>query len=192
MGLYYRSIPEQVLKNIKAATNYNIFVETGTLDGASALLARKYFDTVYTIEADEAMFRKYNAGLVANGINHMFGESQKELPNIIQSLELDGVAGGVVYWLDAHYSGPGTHGEDNICPLFDEIQIITFCDTYNPLILIDDARLFENKTPGFPAIDEIIELLCDVISYKYTIKIEKDIIFILPKLKELEGFLYCM
>ena len=52
-----------------------------------------------------------------------------------------------VFWLDGHYSGPGTGKSENYgeCPVIQEIKLISTLSV-KPLIIIDDISLFMDKT----------------------------------------------
>jgi len=69
-----------------------------------------------------------------------------------------------LFWLDAHWSGGDTYGENDECPLMDELKII-FQYRKNYVILIDDARLFmapppkPHKIENWPSIKEIVNIL---------------------------------
>ncbi|MDR1514735.1 MAG: hypothetical protein LBS45_03495 [Synergistaceae bacterium] len=53
---------------------------------------------------------------------------------------LDGKNSPMLFWLDAHWSGGDTAGENIQCPLLEELKIILDSNSSH-FILIDDARL---------------------------------------------------
>lgn len=67
-------------------------------------------------------------------------------------LELDGVMRSLdspaIIWLDAHWNGPAPAGggEDDECPLLEEIRVVNRSPFQN-VVLVDDARLFTSPPP---------------------------------------------
>ncbi len=70
----------------------------------------------------------------------------------------------ILFGLYAHWSGGETYGEDDECPLLDELEIIFGYDK-NYAILIDDARLFLAPPPhphniqAWPSLTDILRIL---------------------------------
>jgi protein-L-isoaspartate O-methyltransferase len=63
MGLDYilvkvKGVPEREALYLKKIMGLDVFVETGTYYGYTALRMSKIFDKVYTIEKSEALFNK--------------------------------------------------------------------------------------------------------------------------------------
>ena len=89
-----------------------------------------------------------------------------------------------IFWLDAHYSGDGTFGSENKCPLLDEIIAVNK-SKFSNVLLIDDARAFlspqtiSHNPEEWPNIVEIFNLLSQV-SNRYIIILE-DVIFVVPE-----------
>ena len=118
------------------------------------------FAEVHTLEREPAL---HAANQVAHsalpGVRAHLGDSRAVLPGIVASL------GGkrAVYWLDGHWSGAGTAGEDDPCPLLDELA----CLGTRPqdIVLIDDARLFLGAPPlphdpaRWPGIGQVLAAL---------------------------------
>jgi hypothetical protein len=88
-----------------------------------------------------------------------------------------------MFWLDAHWSGGETYGENDECPLLEELAIINV-SPYEHIILIDDARLFLSPPPAphrieqWPDITTVINCL-NCVSNRYIIIIE-DVIVAAP------------
>jgi hypothetical protein len=84
--------------------------------------------------------------------------------------------------LDAHWSGGDTYGQEDECPILEELKIIFNSPIKNFAILIDDARLFLAPPPlphilkSWPTIRQIIK----VIPEEFDIIINDDVIFIVP------------
>lgn len=142
MGNVHPGAPLWLLDALKKTGRYRIFVETGTARGDTALAAGDRFDTVITLEADQDAAASAHERLSGRkGILPVAGDSRELLPKLMPRL-----AGPAVFWLDAHYCGPGSFGTDDECPLLAEIAAIAAADQPH-LILIDDARLFAAAPP---------------------------------------------
>ena len=133
MGL--TPFPADLVLKLARAHGATAFVETGTFLGATTNWAAQYFSVVHTIEVgvlcylDTAMRLQH----VRNIAFHL-GNSRDALPKIVTMLH----GQRAVYYLDGHWSGEGTDGEQDQCPLLEELA----CLSSDDVILIDDARLF--------------------------------------------------
>jgi len=142
MGNVHPGAPLWLLDALKKTGRYRIFVETGTARGDTALAAGDRFDTVITLEADpDAAAAAHERLSGRKGILPVTGDSRELLPKLMPRL-----AGPAVFWLDAHYCGPGSFGTGDECPLLAEIAAIAAADQPH-LVLIDDARLFAAAPP---------------------------------------------
>ena len=65
------------------------------------------------------------------------GDSGKVLPSVLARLTEP-----ALFWLDAHYSGPGTARASRDTPIVDEISAILAHPVPGHVALIDDARGF--------------------------------------------------
>jgi len=185
MGLYREGPPREFIKKIKNEFAIDCFIETGTYRATTAVWASTLFKKVYTIEAfkplyDEMclMHKDYD------NVSFVYGKSNEKLKDI-----LDDANQPAIFWLDAHYSGDGTFGEKEKCPLINELKIINNF-RHDSIILIDDARIFlspysmQFKVVDYPDISKIINILNEV-PHRYIIILE-DVIFCIPeKMKEL-------
>jgi len=179
MGYIYHGLPKiltlKILKKIKI-TN---LVETGTFKGETAFWAAKYFKNVHTIEIHEGLFNAViqNPNKPDNVIVYK-GNSIDILNEILSKLR-----GQTMFWLDAHYSGPHTGGKENECPIIDEIKIISSFN--NPVVFIDDARLFQGTPPKmqdpthWPRLDSIFEIIRKTMP-NHIATIQDDIIMAVP------------
>jgi hypothetical protein len=156
MGLVNFGAPDREIHFIKSAMNLDVFVEGGTFKGGTAQKLSNLFSSVFTIEKSDIMFdvAKKNIGHIKN-INMLKGDTRKHLDEILSTND------NILFWLDAHWSGGDTYGEEDECPLIEELQII-FRHSKNHVILIDDARLFlappplPHKHRNWPSLKEII------------------------------------
>jgi hypothetical protein len=145
---------------LAAEGNCHAFVESGTYMGVTTRWGAKNFRAVFTIERYEPLFKAYSPELAAlPNVTPLLGDSSDWLPVIAQGLE----EFSALYWLDAHWSGAGTGGEDNECPLLAELAPLA--KRPQDIILIDDARLFlcapplPHKPGAWPTIAQVIQAL---------------------------------
>lgn len=157
MGLIHFGIPEQEALFLKEIGMLDIFVETGTYHGHTAKRMSRYFTKVFIIEKSNVMFHiaKHNLKDI-NNCMVLQGDSREHLNTLLNDND------NILFWLDAHWSGGDTYGQNDEYPLFDELQII-LC--YNKLIMVDDARLFLAPPPiphnyrNWPSINDIYNVL---------------------------------
>ena len=94
----------------------------------------------------------------------------------------------IVFWLDGHWSGGVTAGEDDECPLLDELGAIKH--RRGDIIMIDDARLFLAAPPisfdpsQWPTVFEIAEALGEY-QNEYLFQMFHDIIFLVPNQQDI-------
>lgn len=191
MGIINFGIPEELVLLIKNNFNIKNFVETGTYTGKTSVWASTYFDKVITIENSHEIYNKtssqYNN---IKNIEFKFGDSRLILKNIIG--ELDNTA---IFWLDSHWCGGSTFGENDQCPLIEEINSINN-SKFDQFILIDDARYFLSppqqpyNIEQWPSIDEIILALRSNNHQCYTVIFE-DVIISVPMVAKKMLSSYC-
>ena len=177
MGLVNFSAPEIEVEYLRSNLNLDVFVEGGTYKGDTAKNMSCKFETVYTIEKSNVMFNiaKDNLKDISN-VNMIKGDSREHLQNILENND------NILFWLDSHWSGGETYGEEDECPLIDELEIILKYDK-SYAILIDDARLFLAPPPyphdytNWPTLTNIIQVLpkdWELIEFE-------DVIYIFPE-----------
>lgn len=179
MGAVTFGIPKKLVLLLKEHFSIELFVETGTFKGKTSIWAAGIFKTVYTIEnsrelydSTSAILRKYQ------NIHPLFGNSARQLEDIVTEIKQP-----AMFWLDAHWCGGNTYGNDDPCPLLDEIRIIKQSG-HNHIILIDDARFFLKPPPTpqnselWPGLKEILDLLNKDESY-FTF-VSEDVMVTLP------------
>lgn len=176
MGIVRFGMPQREVLFLKNQLNLNVFVEGGTYTGGTATAAASVFANVFTIEKSNEMYEiaKKNISGIKN-IVLLKGDSREHIKNITQNHD------GILYWLDAHWSGGATYGKNDECPLIEELEII-FNQNKRCAILIDDARLFLAPPPSphvmesWPTLKDIIKVMPDnweLIEYE-------DVIYIIP------------
>jgi hypothetical protein len=178
MGSVRMGVPTQLVLAIREQFKTDCFVETGTFQGATAVWAGKNFPTVVTIEASGQL----HAQAVANfshlkNIRFLLGNSPAVLRQIVPTLPPR-----TIFWLDAHWSGGATAGEENECPLLDEIRAI---DGTEAFMLIDDARLFlappplPHKAEQWPDLASVLAALREKQPSRYIV-VSEDVIIAVP------------
>jgi hypothetical protein len=154
MGKLNEDIARQV-----AAAGVRRAVETGTLNGESAIKLAGIFERVDTYELSRLLALKswWNLRGYRNVHLHV-GDSRKLLKPSTEP---------TLYWLDAHWSAGPTAGRTRECPLLDELTI-TSPGTFGDWYLIDDARMFVNPPPPphdpsqWPTITQIRDLIAQL------------------------------
>lgn len=151
MGNVTFGVPEDLALDLKQALNCNVFIETGTYKGNTAIWAHRFFLKVYTIEFDKQRYEKTRikiSNMIDTSNIRMFqGNSKDVLPDVLAKINEP-----VIFWLDAHGLGKleeTTTIEDEI-PLMQELSVIFDWQqrtNQECVILIDDARLFINPPP---------------------------------------------
>lgn len=160
MGAVTFGIPKKLVLLLKEHFSIEVFVETGTFKGKTSVWASGVFKDVYTIENSKALFDSTSKSLTAyKNIHPLYGNSSRQLGNVLSEIKQP-----AIFWLDAHWCGGNTYGNDEPCPLLDELRIIKQSGN-NHIIMIDDARFFLKPPPQpqdsdlWPGLKEILDLL---------------------------------
>jgi hypothetical protein len=118
------------------------FVETGTYQGETARFASQHFQRVATIEGSEALYRAAKQQLRScSNVECLCGDSRNHLARLVRDLR-----GPTLFWLDAHWSGGETFGEQAECPIMEELAAI-YENAEEAFTIIDDARFFVSLPP---------------------------------------------
>lgn len=179
MGVSYPGIHKPIVAQILKYFTVDTFVETGTFEGSTAYWASQYFRRVFTIESSvllwESAKKKYRK---TRNITFLFGDSRDILVKLSSEIN-----SSTVFWLDAHWSGGDTYGENDECALLGELEAI-LAMPQSHFILVDDARLFmapppRPHSPNFwPDIAEVLAVVGKTSRY-YTVILD-DVIVISP------------
>lgn len=177
MGLINFGVPEKETEFLKKSLGLDIFVEGGTYKGGTAKKMSDSFRKVFTIEKSDIMFETAKKNLDnINNITMLKGDTREHLSNILDNSD------NILFWLDAHWSGGDTYGEEDECPLIEELEII-FEYPKNYVILIDDARLFlapppsPHKFQNWQSLTDIMKTLPD----SWELVEYEDVIYLYPK-----------
>lgn len=181
MGIVRMGSPEELILRLLAVRPVNIFVETGTFLGGTTQWASIHFEKVITLEAAQLYFDKAQLKFAkTRNVSCLYGDSRSQMGDIVKTLHEP-----AIFWLDSHWCGSESYGENNQCPLLEEIEVIN-TSTIEHLILIDDARLFTSPPPlpnriaQWPTIAEVCRLL-DAGTYHRYVVIFEDVIIAVPK-----------
>jgi hypothetical protein len=124
------------------------FVETGTGGGDTLDAVYPYFEHCYSIELSDELYRDVKVRFANTPTVELYhGDSSDILPM------LSILKGTTLFFLDAHYSGPGTTHGPKETPILAELQSILSAK-FNHVILIDDYKDFVTN-PEYPTPDEL-------------------------------------
>ena len=148
----FLNILKSYSNQIKKLEEIDIFVETGTFFGDSALAFSEYFDSVFTVEllpsADKSQRYKEIQQTTTN-IKFIFGNSGDVLKDILSNIENK----RCVFLLDAH--------NGNSSPLREELNAILHYSKINDhVIIIDDCS--DLGSGNWPTFDELKEILSQI------------------------------
>jgi len=152
LGVFWRGLPYFLVERSSILlTGNSEAIETGTYLGDSAEVLAAFFAKVTTIERDKTLAKNATNRFSNNeNISVLLGSSRDLLRGVVPP-----VGNPALFWLDAHYSGGVTAGEDDPCPLLEELTTIANSrDSVNTIILIDDARALTGFG-GWPTLDEV-------------------------------------
>jgi len=147
------SLPEQEIREIinlsaMAPQDITTFIETGTYHADTTIEASKIFDKVYSIELVEALHQKSKERCKdIENITLYLGNTLDHLPSIVKSLE-----GNVIFFIDAHQSGPDTSHIGKNVPCLEEIDTIltNLSSECHGIFIIDDVRFWKgSSTPAW-------------------------------------------
>ena len=179
MGIVCPGIPQRLALWLRDESATKDFIETGTYLGATALWAAQHFDRVVSVEAKQELYDASRERLASHeNVDLRLGRSQDVLATLVPELSHP-----ALIWLDAHWSCGATAGEDQECPVLEEIAAID-AGIVQHVILIDDARYFLNPPPPphkrehWPSLGTVIEQLRA--KYDGYICVTDDVIIRLP------------
>jgi len=177
MGLINFGVPKEEVEFLQKSMNLDTFVEGGTYKGGTAKEMSSKFKKVFTIEKSDIMFNEASHNLKdISNVTMLKGDTREHLHSIMKNND------NILFWLDAHWSGGDTYGEEDECPLIEELEII-FEYNKNFIILIDDARLFlappplPHKIENWPSLTDVFHVL----PMNWELLEFEDVIYLFPK-----------
>lgn len=144
-------IKRHLLRDHALRHGAHVFIETGTFHGDTLAEVRNMFDELHSVELDDALYEQATRRFANDsGIRLWHGDSAGVLPEVLARVDQP-----AVFWLDGHYSGPGTAKGALDTPIRRELDDIgRHPRSASHLVIIDDARLFDG-TNGYPTLDEL-------------------------------------
>jgi hypothetical protein len=143
-------VKQRTVKEYARKFSVRTLIETGTYQGDMVNVTKDIFSKIYSIELDKTLYeqaKKRFAGF--EHISIIQGDSGKVLPNILAEITQP-----CLFWLDAHYSGGHTAKGDIDTPVMGELRLIFEQTPGEPVILIDDARLFVGQN-DYPTLEQL-------------------------------------
>lgn len=170
-----------VIEHYRALFQPPLFIETGTFLGDTVEYFKNKFESILTIELSEELAEKARKRFKdQSNVMVVQGDSGRELAALLTARR-----GKALFWLDGHYSSEffvkdefiRTAKGDKNTPVESELDII-FSSNVEPLVLIDDARLFNGKA-DYPSIDAVKKRVSRY-QPSYKVFVSTDIIHIIP------------
>jgi hypothetical protein len=153
------ALPAELAVELRNRLGLRRAIETGTYLGGGTRLLAGLFAEVTTIELAAPLAERATAELA--DLSHVTvrqGNSRDVLPGLVRPDV------PTLYWLDGHWSGGETAGDEDECPVLDELGAIAGGNVHD-CILIDDARLFAAAPPpphdpaSWPSLVEVFDAL---------------------------------
>ncbi len=135
------ALPQQLAAGLRDRLGLKRAIETGTYRGAGARRLARIFPRVITIEISPELARAAAESLDNTvGIEVRQGSSREILRTEVDATQ------PTLYWLDGHWSGGVTGGEQDECPVLAELDAVG-AGHPDDVVLIDDARFFLAPPP---------------------------------------------
>lgn len=151
-----------------------VLVETGTYLGDMVDAMANRFDRIYSIEVGRELFEKARERFRhLSHVEIIRGDSGEVLRNLVPKLDQP-----ALFFLDGHYSGPGTAQGVEETPIYNELGSILNSGERRHVILIDDARMFFAGS-GYSSLEELTRFIRNLWR-EAQISIEDDCIRISP------------
>lgn len=139
----------RLVRATAVARGLHVFVETGTFRGDMVEAMRTHCTRIISIELDPARFEAASARFAGcTNVTILHGDSGKVLSDVVAELTEP-----ALFWLDGHYSGPGTARGEADTPILAELSHVLDAAAGHT-ILVDDARLFDG-TADYPTLAEL-------------------------------------
>jgi hypothetical protein len=145
---------------LREACGVDAFIEGGTFRGDTTAWAAEHFSRVVSIEFSKTLYDAARERFRdERKIELRFGDSRAVLAELVPALDAP-----AMFWLDSHWSGGATYGENDECPLLEELRVLA-SSPIEHVVLVDDARLFLAPPPlphrfeQWPPIDVVLAAL---------------------------------
>ena len=141
-------VKQRTVREYARRFNLPVLIETGTQFGQMVSAMKNHFRAIFSIELDEA-----NYGLAVSNfarykhIHILRGDSAEQLPILLQS-----IAEPCLFWLDGH---------SDKTPILDELRAVFAHNSYEHVILIDDAHCF-GSSRHYPTLETVRALTAEL------------------------------
>ncbi|MEP7171082.1 MAG: hypothetical protein ABI855_17070, partial [Bacteroidota bacterium] len=127
-------VKRNIIKEYAKKYNPPVFLETGTAAGDTIAAVSHLFKKIYSIEINKYYFENAKKRFAdKKNIEIVIGDSGK----LIYSLLKDKIKETTLFWLDGHYnSTEGLNSDEQICPIFAELDCVFNHPVKNHIILI--------------------------------------------------------
>jgi hypothetical protein len=135
-----------------------VFIETGTYLGEGIDAAVEAgFERIFSIELGESLFVEASKKFSGNKkVSIIRGDSSKSLEPLISTITTT-----ITFWLDAHCSLGNTAKGDKMCPLIEELAVISKHPIKKHTILVDDRHLLGSQYME-PTEEDVVRALKDI------------------------------
>lgn len=173
-GVAPHPIKMMVVRSYLKRFSIDGFIETGTYLGDTLGYIAKSGVRCISIELSQELYeaaRKRFHGY--KNVRLLLGDSGQKLPELLKEINKP-----VLFWLDGHYSSGITASAETRTPISVELQAILGHSVKEHVILVDDARCFNNRN-DYPHLDNLLRLIREEGSY--SAEISADIIRLIPR-----------
>jgi len=182
MGAISFSIDSSLIEFFKQCLPLQVFVETGTFEGAAITVALDHFQSIYSIELSPEYYQyAVDKFCSIDKVKLFQGDSSKVLHDIMPKMQQR----SALYWLDAHWCvAKDAAGRSSQCPLLAEIAAIQSLND-SSVIVIDDARLFlapplaPHEVAQWPSFTHVVNALMKL-STRHNLLVLNDTILFFP------------
>lgn len=146
-------IKRKVIRDYALKYKAPVFFETGTAAGDTTAVVAPLFKKVFSIEINKHFYENAKKRFANDKkIEIINGDSGKVMPDLMKNK----IDTPVLFWLDGHYNSlqDVKSSNEQVCPIFEELETIFIHPIKNHIMLIDDARLFTGKE-GYPTLEEV-------------------------------------
>lgn len=145
MGVIHFSLDEKLLAFLTSRLPLRVFVETGSFQGDSLAVARRFFSDCRSVEMSPELFEKVKGRFASDeAVRVQLGDSPAFLASCAVELSLV----PTLFWLDAHWcAADATSGAESQSPLLGELAAVRRLHPQS-VLLIDDARLYLSPPPA--------------------------------------------
>lgn len=183
MGAISFSIDKELLQFFQQHLQITTFVETGTYQGGSLMVAAELFPECHSIEWSPELFEAAKKKFSSRTNIKLY---QGESATVLGANRAKFASQPVVFWLDAHWCvGENTAGQNSQSPLREELEAIEQLHPQS-VLLIDDARLYLCPPPAphrftdWPDFQDLVIRL-QALSHHHRLMIFNDVMVFYPE-----------